>query len=303
MGKVRDSVERLTAIAPDDASSWPDDLSEPARVLLDYWRAKCRDGAFPDRSEIEPRHIVNILPYVFIVERLDVEPSDYCFRLVGTGIADIKGDLTGRRLSELFPDRDRHAKVWRQYDDACCGAIFVRSEGLGWRGKEFVRYKVVLLPLRGPHGAVRFLIGTAHGLPLPDGSPASRSAPERFPIPDYPAVSLGTDGIVTVDYTSAAIAASPEAVKYVRQRIFELAGGRAMPVLVFVEALLGIGGKLQATLSEPEHIAAVRASAVVAKTPAGRKMAEALLDSYRSPYPMQTFESVAEARSWLRDFS
>lgn len=294
--------DTLAALSPGDRSTWPDSLSEPVRTLLEYWLSKCRNGEFPPRSAIEPREIVGLLPSVFIVERLAGETSDYRFQLVGTRIVEVEGECTGKLLSDLFPDRDRRADIWKQYDDACEGAIHVRHENLGWRDKESIDYEIVLLPLCGRDGTVGYLIGTAHGSPLPRKIHPPRNPGLVRGKAEFPDVSLGPDGIVTIDYESARIAVSPATVQYTRQKILELGKGKAVPVMVLAEAVSGLGGGLQTTMAEPEQSGAVLASAIVATTPTGRKLAEAFLASHRSPFPIRLFASAEEARSWLRGF-
>ena len=164
---MTDNLPELTPIQPADSGAWPETLSDPSRVLLKYWSSKCHGRGFPNRSEIEPRDITKILPHIFIVENLGGEESDYRFLLVGTYIVGIEGECTGRLLSEMFPDRDRHANLWKQYDDCCSGAIYVRRDNLGWREKKFIDYDVVLLPLYGRDENVEYLIGAAHGTVLP----------------------------------------------------------------------------------------------------------------------------------------
>lgn len=160
-------ISKLVPIRPTDLGSWPATLSGPAKELLEYWVSKCDADKYPVRSAIEPSKIKRILPYIFIVERLDGEKSDYRFRLVGTGIVDIEGECTGRLLSELFPDRDKYSNVWKQYDECCMGVTYIRHQTLGWRGKKYIEYETVLLPLYGDGENVDYLIGTAYAALLP----------------------------------------------------------------------------------------------------------------------------------------
>lgn len=160
-------ASKLVPIRPTDPGSWPESLSDPAKGLLEYWVSKCDADKYPRRSSIEPSEITHILPYIFIVERLDGEKSDFRFRLVGTQIVNIEGECTGLLLSEIFPDRERHSNIWKQYDECCLGVTYVRRQNLAWKGKEYIDYETLLLPLCGDTGNVDYLIGTAHGTPLP----------------------------------------------------------------------------------------------------------------------------------------
>ena len=296
------SIDALAELSPGDRNSWPSTLSEPARELLEYWISKCRNGWFPLRSAIEPREIVDILPYIFAVERLDRENSDYRFQLVGTRIVEVEGECTGKLLSELFPDRDRYADIWKQYDQACAGVIHVRHENLGWRSRDFINYEVLLLPLCGRDEKVGYLIGTAHGSPLPPRYPSPRNVRLVRQKSDLPDISIDAKGIVTVDYESGRIAVSPAAVRYSRQKFLELGKGKPVPVVVLAEAISGARGGLQSVLMEPNHVGAVLACAIVATTPTGRKMVEAFLASHQSPFPIRQFRLVEDAKSWLRGF-
>ena len=160
--------KNLTAVQPFEPDSWPPELSTPTVTLLKYWASKCGDGQYPQRSDIEPGEITRILPYIFIVQRSVNGKSDYRFILVGTEIVKIEGECTGQLLSELFPDRERYADTWKQYDESCSGAIYVRHQNLGWKGKKYIEYETVLLPLRGDGENVEYLIGTAYAALLPD---------------------------------------------------------------------------------------------------------------------------------------
>jgi hypothetical protein len=164
---VAKQISKLAPIRPTDGGSWPETLSDPAKALLEYWVSKCDAGRYPSRSAIEPGEITHILPYVFIVERLNGEKSDYRFRLVGTQIVNIEGECTGRLLSELLSDRDRYPEAWKQYDECCMGVTYVRHQSLGWTGKKYIDYETVLLPLYGDGENVDYLIGTAYAALLP----------------------------------------------------------------------------------------------------------------------------------------
>lgn len=153
---------KLVAIRPTERSSWPSSVSGPTKVLLEYWVSKCDAGRYPSRSAIEPGEITDILPHIFIVARLGNEKSDYRFQLVGTQIVNIEGECTGLLLSQLFPDRDEFSDIWKQYDECCMGVTYIRRQNLGWRGKEYIEYETILLPLYGDGESVDYLIGTAH---------------------------------------------------------------------------------------------------------------------------------------------
>lgn len=155
-----------------DQRSWLEGeapLSELGRTFLAYWRGKRPPGGgFPGRADIAPEEMLHLLPYIFMVDVLrgaEGEP-DFRFRLVGTAIAEMEGEHTGRLLSDMFVDRDAYAVLWQQYRDAAAGKVWVRRETLRWRGLDHVSYEVILAPLQDGSGVVTMLIGLAHA---PDG--------------------------------------------------------------------------------------------------------------------------------------
>lgn len=153
-----------------DQRSWPLDeapLSGLGREFLAYWRAKCPPGGgFPTRADIAPEEILQLLPYIFMVDVLPEtrEGPDYRFRLVGTAIMDLEGEHTGRLLSQMFPDREAYAVIWAQYRDAVNERIRVRQETLRWPDGDQTTYEVILVPLRDESGRVSMLFGLAHAL-------------------------------------------------------------------------------------------------------------------------------------------
>ena len=80
----------------------------------------------------------------------------------GTAIMEIEGEHTGKLLSSMFPDREAYAVLWRQYDDAAAGKVWMRRETLSWQGRGHVSYEVILAPLQDESGRVSMLIDLAH---------------------------------------------------------------------------------------------------------------------------------------------
>jgi len=60
-----------------------------ARRLYSRWREAKGDGIAPERGMIEPRALKEVLPWVFILDRVDREMSP--FRLAGTGLCEFYG--------------------------------------------------------------------------------------------------------------------------------------------------------------------------------------------------------------------
>lgn len=83
---------------PDSAS----EIKEPIlRQVYDYWRGKCRDGAIPDRADLNPAEMTALLPHIFMMDIVDVG-ARFRYRLVGTEIVFKVGfDATGQFLDEV----------------------------------------------------------------------------------------------------------------------------------------------------------------------------------------------------------
>jgi hypothetical protein len=133
---------------------------EPMRALLDYWRGRCGARAALPRSELHPEELPALLPHLFLVDRGEREPGDVLFRLVGTAIVRVEGEITGRSLSELIPRAD-HESVWEHYERALAGELCLRRETLRWQGRAYVHYHVLLLPMTRTGDGIDALLGMA----------------------------------------------------------------------------------------------------------------------------------------------
>jgi hypothetical protein len=79
---------------------------------LDYWDSKRAGRRMPSRRDIEPTEILDLLPYVVLVD-VEREPLDFRYRLVGTAVAARFGhDRTGERFSALLPPAEG-GEIWK----------------------------------------------------------------------------------------------------------------------------------------------------------------------------------------------
>jgi len=149
-----------------DARGWLESdapISPLGREFLAYWHGKCPGAGFPTRADIAPAEMLKLLPYIFMLDVLEEAGElDFRFRLVGTAIMRVEGEHTGKLLSDMFPDREAYAVLWRQYRDAAAGRVWVRHETLRWQGRDHIDYEVILAPLQDATGRVTLLIGLAH---------------------------------------------------------------------------------------------------------------------------------------------
>jgi hypothetical protein len=74
--------------------------SRDIHAFEDYWKSKCHDGAIALRSDIEPSEIKRFLPGIILVDFL-FDPFDIYYRLCGTRIVEMRGELTGKRLTAV----------------------------------------------------------------------------------------------------------------------------------------------------------------------------------------------------------
>ena len=103
-------------------------------AIYDYWRSRCKNGAFPSRFDIEPEHITTHLPTVSLLEvvpgalekmplkKMSRKPSmskpsmtspRYRYRLAGTGFWSLyEEEIQGRYVDEL-PIGDRR-EYWHR---------------------------------------------------------------------------------------------------------------------------------------------------------------------------------------------
>ena len=94
----------MNAFASLRASKFGLPLSEvgslPVQQFHLYWQGLRHGDRVPSRSDIEPADIKHLLPHLLLV---DIEPMPFRvrYRLCGTRIAEMCGDVTGRYLVQL----------------------------------------------------------------------------------------------------------------------------------------------------------------------------------------------------------
>jgi hypothetical protein len=125
-----------------------DTMKHPtSRMLHSYWDRLRRERAAPERSEVEPGAIRNLLADALILE-LDMPRSAASVRLAGTHVCALFGrELKGRSFDALWgaPDAD----PWRLIEAVALDTVGVVAglRGTTERG-EAVDLELLLLPLR-----------------------------------------------------------------------------------------------------------------------------------------------------------
>ena len=136
-------------------------------LLLEYWnRLAQRAGQLPKRNEIDPLELpVDMLSHIFLVDvvRAAGAPAPrFRFRLLGTAITARERVRPGQYLDEYRSDQVAD-EMTRQYLACLERRVSVRSTNLAWDHptKEFITYRVMLLPLSSDGTEVDTLLGLA----------------------------------------------------------------------------------------------------------------------------------------------
>ena len=134
-------------------------------VLLEYWSQLAqRLGRLPKRAEVDPLELpVELLPNIFLVDvvRAEGAPPRFRFRLLGSAITTRERVKPGQYLDDYRSDIPDD--MTRQYLDCLECRVRIRSTNLAWDHptKEFISYRVMLLPLSNDGTEVDTLIGLA----------------------------------------------------------------------------------------------------------------------------------------------
>lgn len=128
-----------------------------AQRLYNYWQKRRGERPAPERRDIEPAAIKDLLSDVFILEyKADAE---FTYRLAGSSLCNVYcRELKGRSFREFWPQDDLEAldtMVMAIREDAA--AAIIGYQGVNSRGQS-VNFEMLLLPLRyGGHDYPRIL--------------------------------------------------------------------------------------------------------------------------------------------------
>jgi hypothetical protein len=155
----------VDVIKPDRASFKLIDTETPsfrslrADALYRYWRTR-RDGALPQRSDIDPADIKSLLPYLLIVD-IHRDPFRIYYRLVGTAVAHFSGmDFTGTFLDDLAFDICATEDLVTAYRSVC----ETKQAGIGMAYAQLNHHtaldvEYLLCPLVDANGMVTQCVG------------------------------------------------------------------------------------------------------------------------------------------------
>jgi hypothetical protein len=133
--------------------------------LLDLWRAKAGAREMPVRSDMTPRDLKTLLRNILVLERVSREPSRYKFRLVGTGLHNMAGELTGKMVDEVVPRE--HLPRWVECGDLILdGGQPMRFIGrVHLEGKEYLNAENLFVPLANDNNEPVFIMGLCRYTP------------------------------------------------------------------------------------------------------------------------------------------
>jgi hypothetical protein len=135
-------------------------FSDPSfNRLVDIWRAKAGERPMPTRSEMTARDMKDYLRNIFIIQRDGENHSSYRWRLVGTRIAEILGNHTGKTFEESIPAE--HLDRWIETSD------LILDTQKPWRfrgrvrlqGRDFLDAENLFLPLANDNNEPSFVLG------------------------------------------------------------------------------------------------------------------------------------------------
>ena len=141
-------------------------FSDPVyKHFLSLWRSKAGTRAMPAKSEITPRDLKDYLRHIAMFQRLAENPSRYAWRVIGTKVAQVTGDHTGKTFEESLP-----AEVLPRWIE-CSDLVLDGGQPLRFLGRvqlnghEYLGAENLLVPLANDEGRPTFIMGLCRYTP------------------------------------------------------------------------------------------------------------------------------------------
>ena len=127
--------------------------------FLSLWQSKAGARPMPARSEISPRDLKDFLRHIAVGHRVAENPSRYVWRVIGTKVAEIIGNNTGKTLEESLPPE--HLRRWTECLDLILdGGLPLRFVGrVNFKDREYLAAENLLVPLANDEGRPTFVMG------------------------------------------------------------------------------------------------------------------------------------------------
>lgn len=137
------------------------DLHPRFRRFADYLAARAPSGKLPSRKDIDPAQLVDLLPWMLLVDVVRQPRGDprYRVRLMGTEVVAIQGaDGTGKFADEILTGADG-AEVIRRYGEILeTHAPQYFKSVVAIPGREHIPYERVAFPLAADGEHVDMLV-------------------------------------------------------------------------------------------------------------------------------------------------
>lgn len=133
--------------------------------FLSLWKQKAGTRPMPMRSEMTARDLKDFLRDLVIFQRVAVNPSRYCWRLIGTKVTEVAGHNTGKTFEESIPSE--HLPRWVECGDLLLdGGQPLRFLGrVHINGREYLDAENLFVPLADDNGQPNFAMGLCHYTP------------------------------------------------------------------------------------------------------------------------------------------
>jgi hypothetical protein len=133
--------------------------------FLSLWKRKAGDRPMPTRTEMTARDLKDFLRDIVIFQRVSMNPSRYCWRLIGTKVTEVAGHNTGKTFEESIPAE--HLPRWIECGDLLLdGGAPLRFLGrVHLNGREYLDAENLFVPLADEDGHPNFAIGLCHYTP------------------------------------------------------------------------------------------------------------------------------------------
>jgi hypothetical protein len=137
-------------------------ISDPRlHRLYDYWLSKKGDRIAPSRADIEPGEIVDLLPWVFLMEKVGTRLR---YRLVGEAFREVYGArLMGRYIDEVDLDHITAAYIGEYEQAEREPAPIVRKWNFIKHDGRHLDYERLILPLSPDNLTITMFLGGAVG--------------------------------------------------------------------------------------------------------------------------------------------
>lgn len=112
-----------------------------------------------------PRDLKEVLRHLLVLERVSQNPSSYRFRLVGTGLTGMAGDITGKMVEDVVAPE--HLSRWTE----CCDLILDGGQPMRFlgrvhlEGREYLDAENLYVPLANDNDVPTFAMAMCRYTP------------------------------------------------------------------------------------------------------------------------------------------